>query len=102
MQARYSAFHEAAIWGNIPLMEMLIEVGKVDVNLPDMAGNTALHLISPQKMNVAHAKFLLEHGANPNARNGVSSTPLHSVGSVEMAQVLVDGGGNLQAENNTK
>jgi ankyrin repeat protein len=99
---KYNALHEAAIWGNIPLMQLLIEVGKVDVNHPDVAGNTALHLISPQKMNVAHAKFLLQNGASPNAKNNVSATPLHAVGSVEMAEVLVEGGADLGVENSAK
>eukprot|EP00026_Physarum_polycephalum_P005269 Phypoly_transcript_05300.p1 GENE.Phypoly_transcript_05300~~Phypoly_transcript_05300.p1 ORF type:complete len:633 (+),score=110.78 Phypoly_transcript_05300:63-1961(+) len=98
----YSAFHEAAIWGNIPLMQLLLDVGKVDVNLPDMAGNTALHLVAPQKMNVAHAQFLLQRGADPNAKNSLAATPLHAVGSVEMAEVLVEKGSHLDIENNAK
>ncbi|KAL7303381.1 hypothetical protein TKK_0004566 [Trichogramma kaykai] len=49
------------------------------VDARDANGNTAMHL-AVSKNDIALVSFLLEHGADPNARNKFGSTPLHVFG----------------------
>lgn len=56
---------EAAITRQVNIAELLVSRG-VDINKPDVTGRTALHWAvdnSDEKMT----RFLLKHGANPNA-----------------------------------
>merc|ERR1719473_1287308 len=60
-------------------------------------------LSATQKNNVALVKQLLQQGASPSAANPVGQTPLHIAllwGNVECAEVLIEAGGNLDAQNN--
>ncbi len=87
--------------GSIPLMTIFLEAAKVDPNLPDSEGNTALHLSVAQRSNREQTKFLLAKGANPNFANKEGNTPLFVVGSVEAAELLVHSGADLRVENNS-
>lgn len=63
---------ECAITRQVNIAKLLVEK-QVDINKPDVAGRTALHW-SVDNADVEMTKFLLSHGANPNAytRQGLS------------------------------
>jgi len=72
-----------------------------DVNIPGPDGNYPLHVAVSQG-RVAIASVLLNHGANPNARNAIGHTPLHVAlanGKVPAAKMLLAEGADddLQA-----
>jgi ankyrin repeat protein len=88
--------HIAAEAGHDSLVGLLLVSGYT-ADEPDSDGNTALHRASLGK----HVKVmlrLLKSGANPNATNVHGWTPVHmafSLGSMEVVEVLVRHGGDL-------
>jgi len=88
--------HIAAEAGHDSLVGLLLGSGYT-VDEHDSDGNTALHRASLGK----HVKVmlrLLKAGANPNAMNVHGWTPVHmafSLGSMEVVEVLVRNGGDL-------
>ncbi|KAF1993034.1 ankyrin [Amniculicola lignicola CBS 123094] len=88
--------HIAAEAGHDSLVGLLLGLG-YSVDELDSDGNTALHRASLGK----HVKVmlrLLKIGANPNATNVHGWTPVHmafSLGSMEVVEVLVRHGGDL-------
>ncbi len=103
-----SIIHYAARLGSVTLVRDQLNEG-ISVNLPDMHRNTPLHYASSAKM----AKFLLDTGADPNAKNDAGLTPLHLVPlklslklspkekiTGELAKTLTRGGANTNATDN--
>ena len=88
----YQNIHLAAIDRNLSMMKSLISVGgkKVDINLRAKNGNTPLHLAIYERHYDRRSthyypsrdkylqllKFLLDKGADVNARNNDGKTPL--------------------------
>lgn len=62
------------------LLPMIYNGSDVNITLPDTKGNTALHY-SCAIGSLSITKWLLEHGADPNAVTYKGATPLQCVGS---------------------
>ena len=91
-----TAFFEACRAGDVAALRDLVarEPGLVHARTPE--GSTSLHLA------VAHldaVRLLLEHGADPNARDeGDNAYPLHfaaGAGRVDVVRELLDAGGDV-------
>ena len=79
----------AAFAGRLPLVELFLEKGANH-------SNTALFLAAQQRQNTI-AKFLLEHGADPDAHYNSRVTVLHLAaqqGDVDLARLLLEHGGH--------
>lgn len=72
------ALKQAASEGKLDAVKDLIENQNVSVDQPDEFGDTALHGAA-QNAKEDIVKYLLDKGANPNARNKTGSTPLHKL-----------------------
>jgi len=74
-----------------------VEEQKQDVNEIGVNGNAPLHDVHREEI----ARYLCEHGADPNIRNKDVRTPLHRVGTMTgVAKVLIEFGGNPEIEDN--
>jgi ankyrin repeat protein len=118
----YSRFKKTAItkacWdGYSDIVECLLQTGKIDVNLGDYKGLTALHNAvwgrirgrsgekenSPSQGSYECAKLLLEHGADPNAKDETGNTPLHTAwatNGVNCIKLLISYGAEINSKNN--
>ena len=100
--------------GHLQAVRMLIEY-KADINVSTEFGEVPLHLAAycgDIKDQVGILQLLLDHGANPNARDDDGSTPLHHCawwdkddhgptrGSVEGTRLLLKYGAIIDAEDN--
>ena len=87
-----SALHlKAAEKGQIKTIEdALLMSTHIDAASP-VDGRTALHAASAGGA-AEMVRYLIEGGANVNARTKQQQTPLHLAGSVEAAQALLEGG----------
>ena len=109
-----AAIHSAAGWGHLQLVRMLIEQN-ADVDIRGRYGMVPLHLAARSDEGsdfVDVMQLLLDHGANPNARDEDDSTPLHSScwwekedclpskGTVEGTRLLLEYGAIIDAEDN--
>jgi ankyrin repeat protein len=80
----------AAFTGHLPVVELLVGKGAHDPI-------AALFLAAEQGQNTV-AKFLLEHGADPNAHYKSTVTALHTAarqGNVELARLLLEHGAQV-------
>lgn len=85
--------HLASDNGNAAVAEELIR-HKADVNAVDKFGTTPLyHAVDNDDIEVA--KELLRHQADPNLTGEYLLAPLSRAGSVEMAELLIDYGADL-------
>ena len=104
--------HMAAYYGFLGVTRTLVE-RSADINALDSSGNTPLHQVmqdwylkpeSTQDGRIDVAKYLLEHGADLDARNEDDFTPLGLAsfcGSVKgiMIQLMLEHGANIHARN---
>ena len=98
--------HEAALYGNIEAIELLIQSG-ADVSSREYArvpaGSTPLHFASFRDSS-DNVTSLLAAGADPNIANPAGRTPLHRAAyhsSVDVITALLDAGGDpLHQDNN--
>src|SRR6266404_7970470 len=85
--------------------ELLLELGgKVDVRAQDTRGQTALHKIIDRRDKVAieAVDYLLQRGADVNARREDLWTPLHvaaNVGALTVARALLDNRADVNSRN---
>ena len=102
--------HLAAGHGFLGVTRTLVE-RNADINARDRSGNTPLQQTMDdwyqqsertQDCHVHVVKFLLEHGADPDAKNDQHETPLLDAsvyGSVKGAQLILEHGANIHARN---
>jgi ankyrin repeat protein len=86
------------------LFMFLVECG-ADIREVDGSGNSVLHIISfCVNVDIRIVKYLVENGANVNAKNFGSSTPLHSVAmhssdhNFAVIKYLVEQGADVNAK----
>ncbi|MFC4294968.1 ankyrin repeat domain-containing protein [Novosphingobium tardum] len=84
--------------------EALSEPGSTVVNTRDLStGDTALHIVTARR-DLVWIKFLLQHGANVNARNNKGETPLQAasnIGFVDGVELLLSLGARVDEANST-
>ena len=102
--------HLAAGHGFLGVTCTLVE-RNADINARDRSGNTPLHRTMvewyqqserTQDCRLDVVKFLLEHGADPDAKDDDRWTPLHEAsnyGSVKGAQLILEHGASIHVRN---
>jgi len=95
---------EACKRGNLNFLNRIITEnhGKVNLDVQDGLGNTALHY-SAQGGHTDTLQKLLDHKANPNIRNQVGDTALHkavSKGDKNNIRLLCENGADANVKNN--
>ena len=83
-QGGLTALHFAARQGAMRTVETLVDLG-ADVNAVSPADNTSPLLIATINGQFDIAKYLLEHGAQPNLASDAGMTPLFATLNVEWA-----------------
>jgi ankyrin repeat protein len=78
-------------------MSRLIDAG-LDINAQDATGASALHYAA-RTGDAVVVDFLLKSGARHDVRDFYGNTPLHLVGTVENAKLLLSAGASLLAKN---
>jgi ankyrin repeat protein len=79
------------------VVEMLLQKG-LRVDLADVEGNTALHLIANLNHSTnAEVKLLLDAKADPNSVNVLGRTPLMICQNTKSMELLIKGGANIDA-----
>ncbi len=87
--------------GREDVVELLLQHG-ANPNLPDPAGNTALHHAAQEDRRVI-LRLLLENKGDPNHKNNEGATPLHTAAqapSLRAAELLIKNGANPNAVDN--
>ena len=99
---RGTPLHYASLCGLDAIVKFLVIDRSEDVDSRGFDdGSTALHLAS-RKGYVELARFLLDNGADANARDKRKSTPLHAAsigGHADVVRVLMERGVDVTAEN---
>ncbi len=95
--------HEAAEWGRFKAVEALIAAG-AKVDAASNGGKTPLYVAAGRHFedNSAVIGLLLEHGADPNARDSHGNTPLWAgahPGNVKVARLLLEAGADVNNRN---
>jgi len=92
----------ATFFGHKDTVELLIANGAdVRTAAKNAMKVTSLHAAAAGKW-IDIAKILLEHGADPNARQMSGYVPLHEIagqGSIEFAKLLLDNGADINAKS---
>ncbi|KAI6164030.1 ankyrin repeat-containing domain protein [Pisolithus thermaeus] len=87
---------------HLRIVEYLVQSG-APLDLPDIAGHTALHhACTPPDIKLQFAKLLLQHGANVNAQNRYGEVPLFFAlqgGDAELTDLLMEHGANMDIQD---
>ena len=100
----WTALHAACRNNQLPIVELLVEIGDADVDKVTYEGWTALHLAC-RKGNLAVAKYLLQNGhAKVDIYANGGMTALHFAtanGHIDIVQLLLnEGGADIEAKTN--
>ncbi|CAH2055095.1 unnamed protein product [Thlaspi arvense] len=88
------ALHFAAREGQTEICRYLLEELKLDADTKDEAGDTPL-VHAARQGQIATAKYLLDHGADPNIASELGATALHhaaGTGEIELLKELLSRG----------
>ena len=88
--------------GDFKKAEELIASGKVPVDFRNKFSQTPLYYAADAD-SVEFANFLIEHGADVNAKDFFGITPLHEAvirGSYRVAKLLIEKGADVNAKDN--
>ena len=89
-------FIHAVRSGNLQRVKTLVKADESLVSKPD-DGTTPLHFaVRDARMEIT--KFLLEHGANVNAKSKRGETPIFRARSAQMARLLIEHGAKLDVK----
>ncbi|KAG6623080.1 ankyrin-like protein [Phytophthora cinnamomi] len=112
--------HTAVSKAKLAMAKLLLEEGQADVNATDFQDNTALLLLAAmtssdmdeyisdseedeeESVQLQMARLLLEHGADVNAANTATATPLHHAMrryDLELMDVLLAHGADVNLRN---
>ncbi|MBI3852683.1 MAG: ankyrin repeat domain-containing protein [Verrucomicrobia bacterium] len=98
----YKPIHAAAESGDLATVKGLLEKNPKLIGAKDWGNLTPLHLAVVHNHKDV-AEFLLEHGANVNARTSTGITPLHEAaqnGNLEIVKLLLTYKANIRALDN--
>ncbi len=95
--------HDCCFWGNLEQLKCYVEIEKHNINELDYCQLTPL-MMAAQRNHLAPVQYLLEQKADPFIRSGYSEKKTafyYAVlnGNIEMMQLLVDYGVDVQQEN---
>jgi len=92
------SIHDAAAGGHIKAIKQHLDSG-TEINTKDDKGLTALHWAA-ERGHKKIVEFLIANDADVNALvDREKVTPLHYVGSKEVAKMLIDAGSNVNAKD---
>ncbi|CAN2390787.1 Ankyrin repeat domain-containing protein 53, partial [Pristimantis euphronides] len=100
----FTVLHMAAIHSRLQCLKLLLEDCGMGVNVPSVYGWRALHLVMNQKSGhraIPCLRYLLQQGADVNAKSRNLSTPLHRAAGESLEDcisVLVEAGADVHAE----
>ncbi|XP_050297321.1 uncharacterized protein LOC126736813 [Anthonomus grandis grandis] len=66
----------AVAHGHLPVVELLMQYGKIDINAKSNDDSTMLHIAS-QNNDLRMVKYLVDQGSDINAKNAFGSKPIH-------------------------
>ncbi len=92
-------FYDAAVYGDLQKLSEMVDSDPAIVHSRIEFEFTALHGVAGEEQFKV-AEYLLDHGADPNARNDEGITPLHLAAYPEMAELLVRRGADINARSN--
>lgn len=93
-------FRDAAIYGEINVVNDFIHKDKTVVTATDKYGFTVLHdVIAEHRVEII--ELLIFHGANVNAQNDEGIAPLHLAGYDYMVEALLKHGAIIDLESTT-
>lgn len=93
--------HRAVSSTYIRRIQLLMQYG-ANINAQDSHGDTPLHLISRELSSKGHMcmlHHLLTYGPDIHIRNTAGCTVLHTVHSPQMAQVFIENGADIHAQD---
>jgi ankyrin repeat protein len=97
----YRSIHAYAAAGNVAAVAQDLATNSSDLNLPDEAGRTPLHLAATH-CQTGVAQLLLDQGAKVNAKATGGTTPLHlaaQAGCAEVVSLLLVKGAKVNARD---
>jgi len=86
----------------LPTIIDLLKTFPAAVTVNDQNGRTPLHLVA-ENGYIELVQYLIDNGAEKNARDNDGSTPLHIAtekGHIELVKYLIDKGANKEAKDN--
>ncbi|MCZ0933449.1 MAG: ankyrin repeat domain-containing protein [Oligoflexia bacterium] len=90
----FTPLHLASNEGNLKIVALLLENG-ADVNAGKGTIGVPLRYAS---MSLKISKALIDAGADVNSKDSSGYTPLHQVGTIKVAELLLKHGANINAE----
>ncbi|XP_030851388.1 uncharacterized protein LOC115918954 isoform X1 [Strongylocentrotus purpuratus] len=93
--------HEGAMKGFSQSMDVLIKIGKANINTSNKNGERAIHLACQHGHNQS-TRILLKAGSHPDVKNSSGETPLHIAclyGQITCARILISAECDINMKN---